>query len=358
MTARLDKAYRPSPPAPPDSRLFVARIGGAAFRVNLRTLRLIMLAGVLLVALLVWAMTLGSFPLSLGEVYGGVTGSGSEDALFIVRELRLPRALTAVIVGGMLAMSGAIFQGLVRNPLVSPDIIGINAGAAVAAVFWIVTGLPLAHLPPVAFIGALAAGGAVYLLSWRGRMSPSRLVLVGIGVNAALTAGTTFLIVRAEINDASRAVLWLTGSVYSANWSDVIVLSAAAAILAPIALGLTWQLRLLQAGDLTARSVGAPLERTRLALIVVACGLCSLTVAVAGPIGFVALMTPHLARMMAGPISGGVLFLAGVLGAILTLGSDMAGQHALPVNLPVGVLTAAVGAPYFLFLLYRTNTRI
>ena len=358
MAARLEKDFRTPDPKLRHSRLFLVRIGGAAFRVNPRTLRLTMIAGASLAALLVWALTLGSFPLSLGEVYGGVIGSGTEDALFIVRELRLPRALTAVIVGGMLAMSGAIFQGPVRNPLVSPDIIGINSGAAVAAVFWIVTGLPLAHLPLVAFVGALAAGGAVYLLSWRGRMSPSRLVLVGIGINAALTAGTTFLIVRAEINDASRAVLWLTGSVYSADWSDVIVLSVATAILAPIALGLTWQLRLLQAGDITARSVGAPLERTRLALIVVACGLSSLTVAVAGPIGFVALMTPHLARMMAGPISGGVLILAGVLGAILTVGADMTGQHALPVNLPVGVLTAAVGAPYFLFLLYRTNTRI
>ena len=358
MAAPLDKAFRKPDPMPHDSRLFLLRIGGTAFSINLKTLRLTMIAGSSLMALLVWGLTLGSFPLSLGEVYGGVTGSGTEDALFIVRELRLPRALTAVIVGGMLAMSGAIFQGLVRNPLVSPDIIGINSGAAVAAVFWIVTGLPLAHLPLVAFVGALAAAAVVYLLSWRGRMSPSRLVLVGIGVNAALTAGTTFLIVRAEINDASRAVLWLTGSVYSANWSDVIVLSAAMTILVPASLSMTWHLRLFQAGDITARSVGAPLERTRLALIVVACGLSSLTVAVAGPIGFVALMTPHLARMMAGPISGGVLLLAGVLGAMLTLSADMAGQHALPVNLPVGVLTAAVGAPYFLFLLYRTNTRL
>ena len=334
------------------------RMGGAAFRVNMRVLRMSGIVLVLLVALATWAVTLGSYPLSLGEVYGAFTGSGAANTNFIVLDLRLPRVLTAMLVGPMLAMSGAIFQGLVRNPLVSPDIIGINAGAAVAAVFWIVTGLSLALLPPVAFLGAAGAAATVYLLSWRGRMSAPRLVLVGVGMNAVLTAGITFLIVRAEINDASRAVLWLTGSVYSSDWGDVRVLAGALTVLIPAGLALMWSLRTLQVGDLTVRSAGMPLERTRLALIAVACALSAFAVAVAGPIGFVALMAPHLARMVAGPMSGGVFLFAGAIGAMLVLGADMVGQHALPVSMPVGVLTAAVGAPYFLFLLYRMNTRL
>lgn len=334
------------------------RFGGLAFRFNMRVLGILGVTLLLMVSLSAWALTLGSFPLSIPDVYAALIGSGSEDTHFIVFDLRLPRVLAAILVGPMLAMSGAIFQGLVRNPLVSPDIIGINAGAGLAAVFWIVTGRPLGLLPPVAFTGALAAAVAIYALSWRGHISAPRLILVGVGMNAALTAGTTFLIVRAEIYDASRSVQWLTGSVYSSDWGDVRNLAVALAILAPVALALMWSLRTLQVGDFTARSVGMPLERTRLTLIVLGCALSALAVATAGPIGFVALMTPHVARMIAGPMSGGVFLLTAVLGAILVLGADMVGQHALPVNMPAGVLTAAVGAPYFLFLLYRLNTRL
>lgn len=332
------------------------RFGGLAFRFNMRVLGILGVTLLLLASLSAWALTLGSFPLSIPDVYAALIGSGSEDTHFIVFDLRLPRVLAAILVGPMLAMSGAIFQGLVQNPLVSPDIIGINAGAGLAAVFWIVTGRSLGLLPPVAFTGALAAAVAIYALSWRGHISAPRLILVGVGMNAALTAGTTFLIVRAEIYDASRSIQWLTGSVYSSDWGDVRNVAVALAILAPLAL--MWSLRTLQVGDFTARSVGMPLERTRLTLIVLGCALSALAVATAGPIGFVALMTPHVARMIAGPMSGGVFLLTGALGAILVLGADMVGQHALPVNMPAGLLTAAVGAPYFLFLLYRLNTRL
>lgn len=336
----------------------LVRVGRASFRVNIRTLAMTGAALALLIALAAWALTLGSFRLPVNDVIGALTGSGSEDAHFIVRELRLPRVLAAMLIGPSLAMSGAIFQGLVRNPLVSPDIIGINAGAAFAAVLWIVTGRPLEALPVVAFVGAVTAAAAVYLLSWQGSISGARLVLVGIGINAMLSAGTSFLIIRSDINEASRAVHWMAGSVYASTWSDVRVLAIATAIMTPLAVALMWPLRVMQVGDLTARSVGMPLERTRLALILVGCGFSAVAVAIAGPIGFVALMVPHFARMLAGPIGGGVLIFAGVLGALLVLGSDMIGQHALPVGLPVGVITAALGAPYFLFLLYRMNAQL
>ncbi|HEY8490149.1 MAG TPA: iron chelate uptake ABC transporter family permease subunit [Dehalococcoidia bacterium] len=332
--------------------------GPVSLLVNVRTLGLTagVLAGVAILGL--WGLTLGSFPLSLADVVGSLVGAGPAGAEFIVLDLRLPRLLTALLVGGLLALAGAVFQGLVRNPLVSPDVIGINAGASVAAALWIVTGRAPALLPAAAFAGALGAAAAVYLLSWRGHVSPPRLVLVGIGVNALLTACTTFLVIRAEIHEASRAVLWMTGSVYGSDWGDVRILASVLALLAPAAVGLARPLRLMHTGDATARSLGLPLERTRLALVVVGCGLSGVAVSAAGPVGFVALVAPHLARMLAGPASGGVLVLAGALGAALLLGADLAGQHALPVDLPAGVLTAAVGAPYFLFLLYRTHARL
>ncbi len=334
------------------------QLGRLAFRVNIRVLLLIGISALALVALAAWALTLGSFRLPLADVLGALTGSGTDDANFIVLDLRLPRVLVALMIGPMLAMSGAIFQGLVRNPLVSPDIIGINAGAALFAVFWIVTGRSLQWLPIVAFIGAVVAAMSIYILSWQGNISAARLILVGIGMNAVFSAGTSLLIIRADINDASRAVLWQAGSVYASTWSDVRVLLTTLIILVPSGIGLMWALRVVQLGDMTARSVGMPLERTRLALILVGCGFSAVAVSIAGPIGFVALMIPHLARMIAGPIGGGVLVFAGILGALLVLGSDMIGQHALPVTLPVGVITAALGAPYFLFLLYRMNTQL
>lgn len=334
------------------------RLGIVSLRINPRVMLLTIGALVVLTLLAAWAVTLGSFRLPLEAVMQALAGQGSRDANLVVMTLRLPRILAAVLVGLLLAQSGAVFQGLVRNPLASPDIIGINAGASLAVVFWIVTHRPPHLLPLVAFAGAAAAAAAVYGLSWRRNISNSRLILVGIGVNALLSAGVTLLIVRAGINDVSKAYQWMTGSVYASTWADVRMLALAAGILIPIGVGLVWSLQVMQLGDLTARSLGVPLETIRLLLAVAGCGLSAAAIAAAGPVGFVALMVPHSARMLAGPMTGGVFLLSGVLGAILLLFADIIGQHALPVGMPVGVLTAALGAPYFLYLLYRNNVRL
>jgi iron complex transport system permease protein len=331
---------------------------GLAFRVRARPLLLAAVGILLIVVVGAFGMTLGSFPLPIADVIDGVLGVGSRDADFIVRTLRLPRVLVAVLVGAALALAGAIFQGLVRNPLVSPDIIGINAGATIVAVFWIVTGQPQGLLPVVAFGGAVGAAALIYALTWQGGVTGARLILVGIGVNALFSAGTTLLIVRYPIDRVSSAVLWATGTVYGADWLDVIVVAVTLLILGPVAGAMMWSLRVLQLGDTTARSLGLPLERTRLGLVLVGCALSAVSVSVAGPIGFVAFMVPHVARMLAGPMTGGVLLLTGVVGGVLLLGADLIGQHVLPVSLPVGVVTAALGAPYFLYLLYRTNARL
>ncbi len=341
-----------------EARAHTLRWRGLAFRVRSRPLLLSGIGIMLIVVVGAFGMTLGSFPLPIADVVNGVLGIGSRDADFIVRTLRLPRVLAAVLVGAALALAGTIFQGLVRNPLVSPDIIGVNAGATLVAVAWIVTGQPGALLPLIAFAGAVGAAALVYTLTWQGGVSGSRLILVGIGVNALFSAGTTLLIVRYPIDRVSSAVLWATGTVYGADWLDVIVLVVTLAILGTVAGALMWSLRVLQLGDATARSLGLPLERTRLGLVLVGCALSAVAVSVAGPVGFVAFMVPHVGRMLAGPMTGGVLLLTGVLGGLLLLGADLIGQHALPVSLPVGVVTAALGAPYFLYLLYRTNARL
>lgn len=334
------------------------RKGGFAVRVNYRVLLYALIATVCLAIIATWAMSLGSFPISFTDVVRAIAGQGSADELLVVRDLRLPRVISAVLIGAALAMSGAIFQGLVRNPLVSPDIIGINTGATLFAMFWIVTHQTSTLLPVAAFVGAILTAAVIYLLTWKKGISPDRLILVGIGVAACLSAGSTYITVRFPIEEVRPAVVWTMGSIYASTWSDVRILGAALLVLAPCAIALTWPLRAIQLGDDVSRVLGMPLERTRLGLIVIGCGLSAIVVSIAGPIGFVALMVPHIARMLAGPLSGSVMLFTGVLGACFLLLSDVVAQHFLPVSLPVGVVTSAVGAPYFLFLLYRSSVRM
>ncbi len=346
-------------PSLPPAKVIDLRLGSAiSFRLNVRLLAICLtLLGVTLL-LAMWAATLGSFPVPLREVLRASFGESTRQFEFIVQELRLPRILCAILVGSALASSGAIFQGLVRNPLVSPDIIGIQAGATMVAVFLIVTQRPSNLVPVGAFAGSLIAAATIYLLSWRGGMSGNRLVLVGIGIDALLSAGTRYLIVRFPVQQAQQALAWSTGTVYGSNWTDVQILVVTLAILLPAAMALMWHLRVLQFGDDVAYVLGMRVEPTRLALIILGCGLAAVAVAVAGPIGFVALMVPHVARMIGGPTTGGTMLLTALLGGLLLLGADMVALHVMPVALPVGVVTAGVGAPYFLFLLYRANVRV
>jgi iron complex transport system permease protein len=196
----------------------------------------------------------------------------------------------------------------------------------------------------------------IYVLSWRSGITGGRIVLVGIGVNAALAAGTTFMIVRFPVEQVSSAVLWQAGTLYGSTWEHVAWITAALLGLLPTAGWMMRHLRTLQLGDDAAAALGLRTEPSRAGLLVVGSGLAAIAVAVAGPVGFVALIIPHIARMLVGPLTGGVLVVAGLLGAVLVLASDLVAQHLFsPTSLPVGVVTAAVGAPYFLFLLYRTN---
>lgn len=332
-----------------------ARVAVSA-RVNLRTAALVGLVSALAMVVAALTMTLGDFPVPVRDVIITTLGLGDGTYDFVVRTLRLPRTLAALLVGGALGTSGAIFQGLVRNPLVAPDIIGITAGASLAAVFLIVTGAPSGLIPLAALVGALAATAALYGLTWREGIAGHRLVLVGIGVEAVLMALTTLLVVRFPIEQVTPAVLWMTGTLHARGWEHVTWLAVGLAMLIPAALALMPGLRVIQLGDDTGHALGARVETARTALLAVGAALAAAAVAVAGPVDFVALITPHIAGMLAGPLTGGALLLAGALGALLLAASDLIAQHAFsPLSLPVGVVTAAVGAPYFLFLLYRSN---
>ena len=334
------------------------RTGGIALRIAPRAIILTLLAFGIVLLLALWAVTLGSYAMPISEALAAVRGIGTEDQVFVVQTLRLPRIVSAILIVAALATAGALFQGVVRNPLVSPDIIGIDTGASLFAVFWIVTGRTSALLPVAAFAGAVLVAAIIYVLTWKGGVDTDRLILVGIGVGAAVGAGITFITVRFPVEIVRPAEFWLMGSLNGSTWRDVTTVLLTVAVLVPLSVILARPLRTLQLGDDITRGLGVPLERVRLGLIVVGCGLAAVSVAIAGPIGFVALMVPHVARMLAGPVSGGVVLFTAALGSIFLLGADMIAQHGLPISLPVGAITAAVGAPYFLFLLYRSHTRL
>jgi iron complex transport system permease protein len=336
----------------------VLRPRGTNLSLRLDARVLVVCAGLSAAAVLAFALELawGEFPLPLGDVLGALAGEGRQADRFIVVDVRLPRALVAALVGAALAVSGAVFQILVRNPLASPDIIGITGGASVAGVTVFVLGASAALIPVAAFGGAVAAAALLYVLAWRGGLSPYRLVLVGIGIEALGTAGTTYALIRGRIEDVHQAAVWLLGSLNSRAFSDLWPLLAGLAILAPAVALLARSLDALSLGEDQARALGVRVEPARLGLVVAAAGLAAVAVAAAGPIVFVAFLAPHIARALTRANGAAVLPAAALCGAVLVLASDLVGRLLLsPTEIPVGIVTSVLGAPFFLWLLFRAN---
>lgn len=299
----------------------------------------------------------GEFAVPLGDVLAAFAGQADPATSFVVVDLRLPRSLTAILVGVALGASGAILQDLARNGLVAPDVIGVTAGASLAAVAVLVLGGATALLAPAALAGAALAAVALYVLAWRDGLQGARLVLVGIALNAMLIAATSYLLTRGDIEEVQRASVWLVGSVYARGWGHVVPLGTAVAILLPLALVLTKSLAALQLGDDVALLLGLRVQRARAALVLVAVALAAGAVAAAGPVAFVAFIAPHLARRaVAGAGPGAILGLAGLVGAALVAGADTATRLLLaPTELPVGLVTTLIAGPYFLVLLHRAS---
>ena len=304
--------------------------------------------------LLLLAIGTGEFAMSPGEVISGLVGSDPA-ASFIVRDLRLPRALCAVLAGAALGLSGAIFQSLTRNPLGSPDIVGFTYGAGVGALIVITM---FDGSGAIVSLGALAGGAltalAVYVLAFtRGSVSGHRLVLVGIAVSALALAVTDFLLSRARIEDAQEATRWLLGSLNTRGWEDVWPLLGGFIVLAPALATAGRPLRALELGDDAAHGLGVRVERARLCLVMLAVALVSGVAVAVGPVLFVALTAPQIARRVAHS-PGPALVLSALTGAALVLAADIAAQRIVPSTpLPVGVMTGAFGGVYLAWLLAR-----
>ncbi|MEO3777251.1 iron ABC transporter permease [Micromonospora sp. B11E3] len=300
-----------------------------------------------------WSLTLGDYPISVPDVARAVVGAGHRADVLVIQQWRLPRVLAALLAGAAFAGSGALLQSLLRNPLASPDVIGVNMGATVVAVAAIIVGLPGVLVPGGALLGAVAAAALLVALAWRNGIGADRLVLVGIGLHTALYAAKTFLILRFPDDVVQGAVLWTVGTLYNRTWAEVAVAACALALLVPAALLLLRLLAVLDLGDDLAAGLGLRVRVVRIGILAAAVALAAVGVGLGGPLPFVALAVPFLARLVAGPLSPRTLVLAVVLGAAVLLVADVAAQHALPTALPAGVVTASVGAPLFFWLLWR-----
>jgi iron complex transport system permease protein len=304
------------------------------------------------------ATAFGYYPISPISVIQALLGARSHLDIFIVRDIRLPRILEGALAGAALGLSGAILQALTRNPLASPDILGINQGAAVVAVWLIVEDAPYNLVPIGAFAGASAVIAILALLGVRRRFSIYRLMLIGVGINAFCAAIVGYLLTLPIPPDrVVSAEQWLFGSVEAATWFDIRILSAALIVVVLSVALLSRQLNAFQLGPEVAVGLGVRPNLVQILLALCAAILAAVVVSVAGPIAFVAFVAPHIARRLTRNSSAASLPAAMGTGALVLLIADYAGKRLLEptIELPVGITTVLIGAPYLLFLLYKNE---
>ncbi len=315
------------------------------------SVRLSAVAGVVVVLFAVNVL-LGSYTVTIPDFFRVLGGADLPGTSFIVLENKLPRAVIGVLIGVAFGLAGAVFQTMLRNPLASPDIIGISYGASASAVTAIV--LFGAAVSASALIGAMAVATAIYVISRRGGVAGYRLILVGIGCAAVMHALVSFLLTRTDIRTAADAVLWLNGSLNSSNWDRVSVLLASLVVLLPAAALLSRGLRGLELGDDAAAGLGVRVEPARLGLMFTAVALAAVATAAAGPVASVAFLSGPIVRRLLGNRSS--LTMAALVGAVIVLGADFIAANLVPgTSLPVGVVTGALGAPFLLWLLATAN---
>ncbi len=338
----------------------VWRLGRDAFslRVSVRGAAVTGLLLVTAAAVGVLALGLGDYVVPVPDVLRALAGTLDGPARTVVVDWRLPRVLLALLLGAALGVSGSIFQSLTRNPLGSPDVIGFSAGSYTGAlVAMLLVGGGYGAVATGSLIGGVATAAAVYLLAYRDGVQGFRLIVVGIGVSAMLASVNTWLILHAQLELAMMAAVWGAGSLNAVGWSQVGPTVLVLAVLTPLLAVLGRRAALLEMGDDAAHALGLAPERTRAALVVTGVALTALATAVAGPIAFVSLAAPQLARRLTRS-SGAGLAASAAMGALLLAVSDVLAQRAFaPTQLPVGVVTVSIGGAYLVWLLVREARR-
>ena len=327
------------------------RLPVVGVRLPRRQLAVVAALATAIVLLAVVALGTGDYPLSVPEVVSAMFATDGRFETTVVLEWRLPRVLVAIVFGGALALSGAVFQSLTRNPLGSPDIIGFATGSYTGALIVItLVGDSYFSTAGGAILGGLLSAAVVYLLAYRRGVQGFRLIIVGIAVTAILHAVNTWLLLRAQVEVAMAASIWGAGSISLVDWDQAVPAFAVLAALGLLLLALSGGMRQLELGDDAARAHGMRIEVSRLSLLVVGVALIAVVTASAGPIAFVALAAPQIASRLAR--SAGLPLVASALtGALLLLAADFAAQHVLPSAVPVGMVTVVIGGLYLIGLL-------
>ncbi|MGR3205227.1 FecCD family ABC transporter permease [Bacillus glycinifermentans] len=318
---------------------------------------IILLFLVMLVCVII-SIGFGALYIAPGDVIKNLFGISS-DYQFIIQKYRLARVILAVLAGAGLGVSGAILQGVIRNPLASPDVIGITKGASLAAmvVILLFPAAPLIVLPLSAFAGAGLVAALLMVFVRKKNARPSTIALVGIALGAICHAGMQYMMVKFP-GDVNAALIWVTGSLWGRSWDEIKLLAPWLALCLPILFLLAAKLDLMSLGDELVDGLGERSARLRFMLIFVAVGLAGSCVAVVGSIGFVGLIAPHIARRLVGTKSKYLLPASGLAGSIILLAADSLGRGLMPpVEIPAGILTAIIGAPYFLYLLKAESAK-
>ncbi|GIH79678.1 FecCD family ABC transporter permease [Planobispora longispora] len=331
----------------------VLRLGPWSVRLSPRGVAAAAAMTVVGVAVSLVALSTGEYTVPIPDIVTSVFGRGTPAAELIVGKLRAPRVVTGLLVGAAFGLSGAILQSLTRNPLGSPDFLGFTAGASTGGIVAVVMGGSAWQIAAGSLLGCVASAALVYGLSFRGGVQSYRLVLVGIGVGAVLVSVDWYLLTRANIHDAASAGAWITGSLSGRGWEHAIPVACALLLLLPVCALVSRPLRMMEMGDDSARAAGIRVEPVRAAAIAAGVLLCGVATAAAGPVIFVAMAAPQLARRLSR--SPGVTMAASALmGAVLLVAADLAAQRLFaPVQLPVGIMTAGIGGTYLVFTLRK-----
>jgi len=328
-----------------------------------RAYAVMLIIGMLVFITFVISMNTGHIRLTVMEVFKTLFGMGTDRQWLILYEFRLPRIVISVLVGAALAVSGAILQGISRNALADPGILGINAGAGLMVMLFVflnpvTTAAPVYMLPVLALFGSGFAAFLIYILSYKKHegISPTRLVLSGIGVSAGISSAMIVLTLKLDPDKYHFVATWLAGSIWGTNWKFVSALLPWVIILLPFVFYKARVLNVLNLGEQTSVGLGASVKKEQLWLLAAAVGLAGSAVSVSGGIGFVGLIAPHLARRLVGPRHELLLPTAALTGSLLLIAADTIGRSIFqPMEIPVGIVVAVIGAPYFLYLLARTK---
>ncbi|GLB60912.1 FecCD family ABC transporter permease [Cytobacillus sp. NCCP-133] len=343
------------------NKYFSVRNKSGKVSFHLEKKMIVMLLSLFCVSLLLFitGLSVGSTMINPITVLLHLLGVESPEHQFIIETLRLPRAILSLLVGMALGVSGLILQGIIRNPLASPDIIGITGGASAAAVLFITYfsgSVSINLIPFVAILGAGTVSLVIYILAWKKGVTPIRLVLIGIGMSAAMGALTTMMIVLNRTYTTGQAYIWLTGSVYGANWENVYSMLPWVLIFVPLALLFSPEVNVQELGDQVALGLGSRVQLNRLALLIISVALAGSAVAYGGGIGFVGLIAPHIARKLVGRSFGGLIPMSALIGGLIVILADVVARTVfLPLDLPAGVFVSGIGAPFFIYLLYRNR---